>query len=58
MQSEFAAAAGSTPANPKVVAEINAISLIALRFVFLSYVFIEPSDYIRIWVGLNNVRET
>jgi hypothetical protein len=35
MQSELAAAAGSTPAKPKVVAEINAISLIALRFDFL-----------------------
>jgi hypothetical protein len=47
MQSELAAAAGITPAKAKPVAEMNAISLIALRFEILSYFFIEPSDYIR-----------
>jgi hypothetical protein len=42
MQSEFAAAAGKTPASAKVVAETKAISLIDLRLFLLSNFFIEP----------------
>jgi hypothetical protein len=42
MQSEFAAAAGKTPASAKVVAEMKAINLKALRLVRLSNFFIEP----------------